>query len=397
MTDFVPRQCMKEQNSFHDYMKREDNYDLSCCDAWINYITTEQIDDAEKLFELFLKIQSTAMQHFERIGKTREGGTYPSGIYVGGSYCVSNHLVSDLEGIKELVSQIWFDKKNTLLTVYSEKKADGFHDIYLLANDGFYKRNPKLDRNFKIFSNDSSQETFNKIFQVIQTHYDIGLLPGGFSPLRIQSTYANKESKQEKAITLFRDYLISIKDLDSNEEKISKICYLCRELEQLLLFYDGSGRSVFILANLLARWRGLTPFYPLNICIFDANSLKTMVRELMAGQKRFAMMFGSQHQFTKNLNEYKITVQNLVELTNAKFSQSDAIAIMKFVKARNFNLLLRQSAARKNAKELLAFLLQNLSSLNIDINSKGEKSGTALEVAIKSGNKEAISLLKKYV
>jgi hypothetical protein len=96
MLDFVACKGKKETNSFQDYMKREDNYDLSFCEAWINHVNTEVIDDAEKLFEFFMKIQKTAMNHIELIGKTSQGKRYQSGIYIGNMYCVSNSLVSDL-------------------------------------------------------------------------------------------------------------------------------------------------------------------------------------------------------------------------------------------------------------------------------------------------------------
>lgn len=394
MLDFVACDGKKEINSFQDYMKREDNYDLSFCKAWIKHINTEIIDDAEQLFACFMKIQRTAMKHIELIGKTSHGETYQRGIFINNSYCTSNGLLSDLEGIKELVNQIWFDKKNIKITVYSEKKIDGYPNIYFLVKDGFYKRNPKLKVNKQIFANDSSVESIEVIFKTIQKYYDVGLLEGGLCPLRIQPMFNDKQSKKEKAIELFRNYLTSIKDLKSAEEKILKICYLCRELEQLHLFHDGNGRSVFILANLLAYWNGLNPFYPRNMCIFDANSLKTMVQEVTEGQERFASLFGSKHQLTENLNEYRIKVKRLIKLTNEKFLKFNAI--MKSVKERNFNLLLRQSTVGNNTKELLEFLLQNLSSLNIDIHSKGEKSGTAMDVAVKNGNAEAIELLKKY-
>lgn len=395
MLDFVPCEGKTETNSFQDYMKREDNYDLSFCESLLNHVDVDAIDDAEKLFEFFMKIQKTAMKHIELTGKTSRGEMYQSGIYIGNTYCVSNSLVSDVEGIKELVSQIWFDNKKTHVTVYSEKNLKGFHDIYFLNKDGFYKRDPQQKVNKQIFSNDHSVNSFEIILNTIQKYYDVGLLEGGFSPLRIQSTYVNREEKKEKAVELMNNYLKSIREFQTNEEKILEICKLCRELEQLHLFHDGNGRSVFILANLLLHWNGLNLFYPRNMCVFDANSLKTMFREVVEGQERFSAMFGSKEQFTDNLSSYKNRVENLTCLAKEKFSKFGLI--MKSVKERNFNLLLRQSAANKNTKELLEFLLQNLSFLNIDIHSKGEKSGTALDVAIRNENEEAVKLIKEYV
>lgn len=395
MVDFVACESKKEANSFQDYMKREGNYDLSFCESWLNHVNTDVIDDPEKLFEFFMKIQKTAMKHIELIGTTSQGERYQSGLYIGSSYSVSNSLVSDVEGIKELISQIWFDNKETHATVYSEKKLNGYNDIYFLNKNGFYNRDPQKNVNKQIFSNDHSMTSFEIILKTILKYYDVGLLEGGFCPLRIQSCYVSKERKKEKAVELINDYLKSIREPQTNEEKILKICTLCRELEQLHLFHDGNGRTVFIFANCLVSWNGLNPFYPKNMCIFDANSLKTMFQEIIEGQERFASMFGSKEQFTNDLNIYKNKLENLTLLINEKFSNLNVF--MKSVKERNFNLLLRQSASNKSTKELLEFLLQNVSCLNIDINSKGEKSGTAIDVAIKNENKEAISLLKQYV
>jgi hypothetical protein len=58
---------------------------------------------------------------------------------------------------------------------------------------------------------------------------------------------------------------------------------------------------------------------------------------------------------------------------------------------------LRQSAASKNTEELLKFLLESLSVLNIEINAKGKTSGTAMDVAIENKNEAAITLLKQYL
>lgn len=397
MLDFIACEVKKETNSFQDYMKREDNYDLSFCEAWIDHVNADVMDDvndAEKLFEFFMRIQKTAMKHIEQIGTTSHGQRYQSGIFMGNTYCVSNSLVSDAEGIKELISQIWFDNKETHLTVYSEKNLKGFHDIYFLTKDGFYRRDPQKNINTQIFSNDHSMKAFEVILNTIQKFYNVGFLEGGVSPLRIQSTYSSKEKKKEKAVELMSIYLKSIKESQTNEEKILKICTLCRELEQLHLFHDGNGRSVFILANVLLGWNGLNPFYPKNICIFDANSLKTLFREIIEGQERFASMFGSKEKFTNDLSIYKNRVENLKLLVNERFSKFHLI--IKSVNERNFNFLLRQSAFNKSTTELLEFLLQNLSFFNIDIHSKGEKSGTAMDVAVKNKNEEAIHLLKKY-
>ena len=52
-------------------------------------------------------------------------------------------------------------------------------------------------------------------------------------------------------------------------------------------------------------------------------------------------------------------------------------------------------AASDKQNDLLQFLIEKASILNIDLFSKGDKSGNALDVAIKYNNKKAIEQLKQ--
>jgi ankyrin repeat protein len=159
------------------------------------------------------------------------------------------------------------------------------------------------------------------------------------------------------------------------------------------MFADGNGRTVFIFANLLLSMNNLPPFYPNNMCIFDANSMPRMVREVIEGQKRFRAMFGTKEEFNHNLEAYKKAVENLSALILTKFTKIKSIVTA--LNERNFNLLLRQSAISEDRIELLKFLLENHSFLNIDPSSAGQTSGTALDIAKKHGNEEACRLLKE--
>lgn len=69
--------------------------------------------------------------------------------------------------------------------------------------------------------------------------------------------------------------------------------------------------------------------------------------------------------------------------------------LTKALEERNFNLLLRQSCANKALTELTKYLLGVRFVLEIDLNSKGKTSGTALEVATKESNEKAVQLLKE--
>lgn len=400
MLDYMPCTGKEEKNTFQDYMKREEDYDLAFSRTCIDLFQTPPIHTPKALLNLFLKIQTIAMSHIQARGVTSQGQPYQSGIYVGNSYAVNKRLVSDFEGIKELITQIWLENKQVMLTFFSEKKKNGYKDKFFINNDGLSQHFLEVkERNEHrlLIQNDDSEKTLKLVIDFVEKFYNVETLSDGVFPFVIQPFYIDPKLKKKQAIELIRDYLKNIPNPDNRpkEEKIFNICYLCRELEQLHLFQDGNGRSVYILANLLAQWNGLDPFYPRNICVFDANSLITMAREFFEGQDRFKAMFGSQEQLTNQLARYSITVENLIDLAKEKYSKFNAI--MNSIRERNFNLSLRQSSADKNALGLLEFLLQNLSILNIDIHSKGEKSGTAMDVALKNRNIKAIKLIEKYI
>jgi SAM-dependent methyltransferase len=73
----------------------------------------------------------------------------------------------------------------------------------------------------------------------------------------------------------------------------------------------------------------------------------------------------------------------------------DAHRLGKAVMDQDFNLLLRLVSADSQFIPLLQFLLAHRQKLNIDLGAKGKTSGTALDVATKKNNKEAIDILKK--
>ena len=74
----------------------------------------------------------------------------------------------------------------------------------------------------------------------------------------------------------------------------------------------------------------------------------------------------------------------------------DSSALIKAVRERNFNFLLRQAASNSKNNILLEFLLANTSNLKIDIFAEGEKSGNALDVAKKFNNPGAVKMLNAH-
>jgi hypothetical protein len=66
----------------------------------------------------------------------------------------------------------------------------------------------------------------------------------------------------------------------------------------------------------------------------------------------------------------------------------------EIVDSKDYNLMLRKAASNPKLLVLLKFLLENMTPLEIDPSSKGQNSGTALDVAKKYRNQEAIRLLE---
>lgn len=66
------------------------------------------------------------------------------------------------------------------------------------------------------------------------------------------------------------------------------------------------------------------------------------------------------------------------------------------IRAENFEFLLRYSSKDPKHIKLLGFLLDNRSALGIDMASREEKSGTAMDVAKKFENQPAMDLLVIY-
>ncbi|MGL4540789.1 MAG: hypothetical protein ACRCU0_07455 [Candidatus Rhabdochlamydia sp.] len=92
------------------------------------------------------------------------------------------------------------------------------------------------------------------------------------------------------------------------------------------------------------------------------------------------------------VQDNKEVIRKLQELIN----KSSSNLIKKTAGKQNFNLLLRQSVTHPAHMQLSKFLLTNKLVLNINIESQGEKSGTAMDVAKKFNNQKAVDLLKMY-
>jgi hypothetical protein len=123
-----------------------------------------------------------------------------------------------------------------------------------------------------------------------------------------------------------------------------------------------------------------------------------MNNEVIQGQKRFATMFSDESSLTTALKKYHdlmLELHNLI--SDSTLSEKDFITLNTNFKNRDLNLLFRQSATNSNKIEILKFLLNNASILNVNIYEKGKKSQKdAHDVAVEFSNNLAIAELSPH-
>jgi Fic/DOC family len=370
------------------FMEREKNYDLAFCKAWKVFIINADtpLPDSNAFLHLLDTIQSAALSHLSEFKTEKELQTLQGRACKeeGFNYFCLSSQCSDRGGVQDLINKI-FSGENLELHIRKINK-----DYFILNNKKFTKKNMLLNEAETIFFKTDNAK--NYIMNTILSFYrDMGTKEIRYI-LVVNQTMGRQ--RQEKALEIIDLYFKKIREAESEEDKIKIVAFAMRDLLQLHLYWDGNGRSLYILANLLLHQNGLPLFYPTNMCLFDANSIKKIVEEIKEGQKRFKFFFGNKTMLTQGLELYSKTVQKLQTLVKAQFSSFPKIS--NSLSERNFNLLLRQSSSDKEFFLLLKFLLKHSKELGIDIASFGEKSGTALDVAKKFNNEEGIGLLQKY-
>ena len=409
------------QVTLQKFMSQEKNYDLAFCETWQEIIHPSKdfkITNAEKLLKLLDVIQKSSLRHLPALKKVAGEGNYERthGRADGKNwYGISKNCNTDEQGIVDLLEKIWIAKDDFQLVVLTDDKSKR----YIITNKEFILVTNNGENQEILFKNDeSNKESLNKIIQIVMPLYHKGDSPDGtFRMLIFRDCKADEREK--KAIKIFNTYLEGIKAAEkpkteesketkskvseataklkgSDLEKIKIIALTIRDHMQLHRYYDGNGRSLYLLANLLLHQNKLPMFYPRNMCMFDGNSLDKMIQEIVAGQERFAKMFGNVAQLTVGLNTYSNAVLEIQQIFVNKFSEDAHNSLKIACDDRNFDLLLRQTAQKEKYFVLLEFLLNNKSILNINISAKGEKWGTALDIAKKCKNQKAIELLAKH-
>lgn len=399
--DFEPYDSGKK-SSLIDFVEREPGgYDLAFCEAWefSQTVKVGSLDIPEDLLAFLDRIQAISIKHLSKEIESRSTAVYGitdalirkdrinvhgrvSQQAINGFFLVPGPC-SDKEGIKELIDSIWNKKTTFYITA-----ALGEEISYLLNNRTFAIIDNRSGRKLGLL--EPTQENFEKIIDCYERYPSYDRQP----PITLCNATDPKE-RERQVLRIFERYITQIKLDDSPEKKIQTIAITIRDIIQRHIYIDGNGRSSFFLANTLMKLNDLLPFYPRNMCMFEGNSVKTMVREVLLGQKRFSLMFKDATQLTEGLKVYCDAVSGLANLIEGNYPGLKPLK--ESFEKRDYNQLLRRSAVAPKYKALLQYLLDNRSALAVNIFSRGLGSGTVLDVALKNDNKDAIELLEATI
>lgn len=392
MLDLEPVNGDPKNGTMQAFIKNESNYDLAFCEAWnvVDVAKEALLTSSKDFLSLLDAVQGKSLMHLPSIKPVKSGFIKIHGRVDGhvNFFGLSKNANSNDEGIINIINKIWVKKKKfELIGVHRNRITRCFLD-----NKKFHITQNKEILQESLIRNEGSQEdTLKRICDILIPLYNDGLGPDGQEPIIVFHETSGVEREQE-AIKIIESYFDAMKLTKTPEAKIREISILIQDLMQLHLYWDGNGRSLYMITNLLLIQNGLRPFYPKNMCMFDGNSVETMVQEVLSGQERFALMFGDVSQLSSGLTDYSSAVKELMRIMQTKFS--DASSLASSFNERNLDLLFRRSAAGPKTIELLMFLKQNAKALNIDILSRGETSGSALDIARKFKNTAAVELLE---
>lgn len=363
------------RGSFQCFSKREPGYDTTFYKAF-KYCFGQKnslYHSAEELFIAFGDIHDIAIKH--------RGEKYRGSYQFHQMFDLVDGPTCNLDGVKELVQKIWIKKIPTQLMLQS-----GPDENISLLPEGCFRvtkegQNDRVDTLYSEHDPVSLERVYEEWIEAFQNK---------------KRLFVFNQTPQAERFRLIANaantYLNSLKSSAPAEKQtiIRAIATFMQDLMQLHYFNDGNGRACYLFANLLMLQNGLPPFYPDNMCLFDANSVEEMVFQINKGMKTFTEKFDSIEHLETSLSKYYQTVEALKELVHHKAPSIDK----NLTKQRRFEHLLRKVAKNSDYLDVVAFLIRNAFSLGIDLFARGDKSGkTALESAIQFKNQEAEALL----
>lgn len=181
------------------------------------------------------------------------------------------------------------------------------------------------------------------------------------------------------------DYLFG-KQKDLRIEYLQKREYYAFNHYQLDVDYPQSKASTIPEFVAIVAIRSMHTLPPFEIEDLSDDSVRRILSLEDSGQLSLPM---TSWQRTAILSK-ETAIKTLTALVKKQQRQclSDAL------QTENYNLMLRQSCFDATCLDLTRYLVTHRFSLKLDLNAKGAKSGSALEIAKNKGNAQAKQLLK---
>lgn len=366
------------------FMLNEIDYDVSMVAAFGVMLKTAKvmhIAHEKRFLSLMDTIQSVATDHIESSDRF-----LPGRVNGPNSFHLTSIHTSNSEGIKDLIRTIWIKKEDFILYV---KPQD---DISYQLTPRSFTLSLAPFKTFKTLIASTGDPTIDKTHLAMLDRYFVGLYENSMESQRgnfkLYSCNSPK-NREVRSLHLIRDYFETLDKKTTDVEKIECISLLMRDLLQQHLYYDGNGRTIYLLANFLMIQNNLAPFYPVNMCIFDANSLDRMVGEVIEGQKRFVEFFGDFNTLSEKLKAYD---QKLDELCSLLREQS-LYELFEAYDRRDFTEIFKVSASDERYFDLFKFMLRNIRHFNTEY-SREYNTDTARVIARSNQNFDLLDYLQ---
>jgi len=369
-----------EPTSIQQFVENEPEYDLAFCSGMKILETNHSklIIDPKIFLSTLDQINKSSISHLQLKNDEKPSLNH---------FPINKDITSDEVGIREIIKKIWLEQSHYALIARSDNISYAYH----LTHEYFALQKGENQSHQILYKNNSinREETLTLISTKILELYRRGLCIKMKQNRLVMVIHIEASEREKLALSIISDYFKQMNQAQSDLEQKHAIIHVIKNLSHLHLYNDGNARSLYILANLLLLQNGMRMFYPQNMCVFEGCSIDHLVDEISEGQERFKLMFGSKEELIEGLNAYESAVTKL-----KSFILPDNMR--QALDKRNFNFLLRLTAALPRHLPELKFLLENKQILNIDIKAKGKTSGSALDIACKYGNHEAIVLLNSH-
>jgi hypothetical protein len=242
---------------------------------------------------------------------------------------------------------------------------------------------------------------FNSIIETLQKNFSVGLSSGKFEAKLMGGSNApysqGKRTEIKKILTRFALVpkwvnlpsprpQISI-NLSNGELEFFAQGKINQRLESLQKSEYGAFQDHLDLEYANVAGSSIPDFAAKKADRLESSISTGTVHSLLRWKRRAVL--GSTPQVCQESLESKS--YEMVEALSDTFP-----ALLTSLHAKDFNRLFRQSAVDPKCIDLLKFLFSHAPFFRIDTNASGETSGTALDVATRNNNREAIEFLTQH-